>query len=645
MNCDFFQILPGENDWWQIDCNPLVSSDAPLTTIVSWTIKTFGNVVVDTSTSGPHSSQMDNGILSLWASATNSAIGDESYIEITLVTSSGEVIPTNPIYFYTVVKRTNSFDKPQKVYATGCNQPVYLKSFDASVHGLKTVTSLSDGYTVFLDWHKEFATPSNWDVVYNIYWSTSKKTIFSEGVKFVVKDVLSAEAHDFFTPGKTYYFAVRAAGHEPGTLLFNQLQTNDVGLRIYPQAVLMSNMTAIQDYIHVDDVSIFPPSGIVLIGAELMSYSSIDLVDGYLMNVQRGLYGYEPRIHNINGYDGVRVYENIFVNLWKGWESLNNAIGMVQIRFFEEYAITNESGYRNRTDILSGTKNLVVVDVKNDGFPGYDQAGWDRTYLPDYLSGKCVGTYFGGEYGCADGSECDGAVRGLGVQAHMNMREEYLLEVTGEPVMLFRRQWSGKQSRHTSSTRENTTYRGVDTYGTSLVTGYEPYFNPRRGDGKILVRFGPTKEDFKREDSGIENSFIPNCWTLVTPTIKDGDFIIRFNQDGTEEWRYEIIDVDRNRTLLQESGAQKFTAVRIRKTDPICQVPSIKNSGISSEILTSIGMVAGPGGILAHMHKIVLVNGICQTQLTSIDQGHNHPVDENNIIGNVLNHSHTIIIP
>jgi hypothetical protein len=536
---------------------------------------------------------------------------------------------------------------------TACAPPVKLYTFDRSLHGVRTVLC-NDGYTVALEWHKEYLNPNNWDLVYNIYWSTKQSDVYSEGVKFVFKPevndcYLSLNLYGYFDPGKTYYFAVKGAGHDPGTLLFDQLPSGNIpGLKTYPEAALAHDIYPIDLVIPLDDVSGFPSTGIVLIGAELISYSNVDIVNNTLIVAERGLYGYQRRIHTVDGFDGFHYYDNPFVRIFKGWEDENTAVGMIVIKFEDQYARVYQDGYgfRERVDILSGSGNLSVVDAANDGFLAYDQAGWDRTYLPDYLEGKCVGTYFGGEYGCADGNESDGSIRGLGVQDHMNMREEYLLEITGEPVMLFRRMWSGKQSQHTSATLENTTHRGLDTYGTSLVTGYNQYFNPRRSDGKILVRFGPTKEDLKREEFGIENSFIPNCWTLVTPTIKDGDFIIRFNQDGTEEWRYEIIDVDRNRTILQESGAQKFTAVRVRKTDPICQVRSILDTSTEpSEVLTSIGMVSGPGGILAHMHRIVLVNGVCLSQLTSIDQGHNHPVDENNIIGNVLNHSHTIIIP
>lgn len=691
-----------------------------------------------------------------------------------------------------------------------CNPPVFLRTFDASLHGVRTVVCGGDGYTVALQWYKEYIQqkqPGNWDLFYNIYWSTNQRKIYKEGAKLIVRpntkdQFLSLDIFDAFNPGRTYYFAVKGTAYASGTLLYDQLLDGDSGSKIAPEAVLVQNMTAADDIIYLNDVAGFPPTGIVRIGYELIFYSHVDVGtlrpkchcseehhchkghhcrcserrdhhchcreylifpnlsglqrgylsdeiltnisyldgysvgnnvgNGYISNLQlidtnaipqdwkifcsldgsendgyakfgaigsltgsafdgygnpvmwnpdgvivsngilsfainngtipfkRGDYflvdvdghvvdggpsGARP--HFIDGYDGYR-HHHPFVRLWEGWQDLNRAIGMVTIRFDEQYARTNKDGFRERTDILSGTGNLNVVDVANAGFPIYDQAGWDRTFLPDWLSGKCVGTYFGGEYGCVDGSECDGAVRGLSVQEHMDMREEYLLQVTGERVVLFRRMWSGKQSRHTSSTRENTTYRGIDTYGTSLVTGYEQYFNPRESDGKILVRFGPTKEDFKREDAGIENSYIANCWTLVTPTVKDGDFLIRFNQDGTEEWRYEIIDVDRNRTMLFESGAQKFTAVRVRKTDPIYQVRSIRDtSTLPSEILTSIGMVMGPGGIPAHMHRITInekIRHISQVnQMTSIDRGHNHPISAG-IVGTVLNHSHTIIL-
>jgi hypothetical protein len=532
-----------------------------------------------------------------------------------------------------------------------CNPPVNIRTFDRSVHGLRTVTCVGDGYTVNLEWNKAYAVPSTWTLVYNLYWSTEQSDVFTDGVKFVVPgDQVAATIRGGFRRGDIYYFAVRATAHEPGTLLFDQLPQAQ-GYRMYPEAALRENITATDTVIPVDDASEFPPSGIVLIHAEPIAYSSLDLVDNNLILSsvdQRGMYGYEPRIHTTDGYDGVHQYEDSFVKIWPGFEDGNNAVGLEEIKFEFQYARTNEDGYREREDILTNNDNLTVVDDEYADFPPYDQAGWDRTHLEDYLSGKCVGTYFGGEYGCADGYESDGSRRGLSLQDHILMREEYLLELTGEKCMLFRRKWRGKESQHHSPTRENTAYRGLDNFGTTLVMGYEPYYNPRRPDGKIYIRFGPTKEDLKREEPGIENTFIPNCWTLPIPGLQDGDFFIRFNEDGSDEWRYEIIDVERNRTILHSTGQQKFTAVRVRKTDPIYQVRSIRDtSPLPTELLTGIGSVSGPGGIPPHMHRIVVPEGTSLVasvdQMTSWDHGHNHAVI-NGVVQTVLGHTHDILL-
>ena len=533
-----------------------------------------------------------------------------------------------------------------------CGSPVHLYTFDRSLHGVRTVFAHGDGYSYTLTWNQYYANPINWDIVYNIYWSTNFNDVFAEGVKFVVPGTqLRAVLRGGFKLGSIYYFAIRASGHEPGTFNIANLPQSD-GLYMYPEAALREDISPTDTIIPVDDASLFPPSGIILIGAEIIGYSSLDLVNNNLIlsNVsQRGLYGYEPRIHTTDGYDGYHSFDNPFVSLWRGFEDSNTVIGLDENKFEDQYAHTIDDGYKERVDIVTGGENLTVVEDANDGFPAWDNAGWDRNHMTDYLAGKCVGTYFGGEWGCAESDSSEGPERGLGIQDHINMREEYLLEITGFPVMLFRRMWEGKTSRHYDSTRENTIYRGIDNHGTSLVSGYEQFFNSRRSDGRILVSFGPTKEDIKREDAGLENTFIPNCWTLVTPAVKDGDFIIRYNADGSEEWRYEIIDVERNSTILEGFGAQKFTAVRVRKTDPIYQVRSISDTSMfPSEVLTGIGSVSGPGGIPPHMHRIVVNEGILSVsqinQMSSIEQGHNHAII-NGVVQEVLGHSHDIILP
>ena len=529
----------------------------------------------------------------------------------------------------------------------GCTPLVSLRTFDLALNGLKSVTCLGDGYTVILDWYKYYQTPTNWPLYYNLYWSSNHNDVFREGVKFVVtSDKLEATIHGGFRRGNMYYFAIKAAVFEPGTFLYEQLPEVD-GFKMYSESSLREDISATDLVIPLMDASLFPASGIILIGAEPIAYSAIDYVDNNLILLstdQRGIYGYDARPHYTDGYDGVETHSPI-ISLWIGFQDTNTAIGTTEIRFFDQYARTNEDGFKERKDILSGTKNLNIVDADNVGFPAYDQSSYHRTFMPDYLSGNSGGTYFGGEYGCPDG---DGPIRAIGIQDMTNMREEYILQSTGKECSLFSRQWSGKDSKYYNSGSESPAYRGLDNFGTPLVSGYTQFFNPRRSDGRILVRFGPTKEEYKREEGGIENTFIPACWTLVTPIVKDGDFVIRYNKDGTEEWRYEITDVERNDTFLGNSGIQKFTCIRVRKTDPIYQVKVFADSSMyPSEVLTSIGSVPGPGGIPPHMHRVVISEKILSvrqiSQMTSKEYGHNHVV-ERGVVSNVLEHSHSIIL-
>jgi hypothetical protein len=540
-----------------------------------------------------------------------------------------------------------------------CGNPCIIRSFDASLAGLKTIynggINGADGYSVTLEWHKNFIKPiTTYTLVYNIYYSSIKADVFAEGVKFVAPSTqTSAVIQGVFKPGDVYYFAVTGSGHEKSLFTLEYLPS-DQGLYIYPEAALVSDITATDTIIPIDDASLFPPYGIIIIGAELIKYTSKDLVNNTLIlesENDRGVYGYEARPHSASdGYDGVRTYDNPFVSIFRGWENQNNAVGMCEVKFQHQYAVTELNGYREINDIVSGESNLELVDTDTAGYLSYDNAGWRRTYLPDYLAGKCIGSYFGGEYGCADGYETDGSgIRGLGVQDHMLMREEYLITATGKECSLFKRMRNGKQSQHYESSKENTAYRGVDNYGTTMVGGYEQFFNPRRSDGRIMVRFGPTKEDYKRDESGLENTFIPDCWCLTTPTIQDGDFIIRYNKDGSEEWRYEIIDVTRNDTLLSDSGMQKFTAVRVRKTDPIYQVRAFRDTAMyPREILTGLG---GNANIPYHVHRIQISEKITTptqiNQMTSVERGHNHAV-VNGVIkesgaGSSLQHGHSII--
>lgn len=514
--------------------------------------------------------------------------------------------------------------------------------------GIKIASAVGDGQTISIEWYRATPPLPNYTLAYNVYYATNFEDVFSEGVKFVVIDPeQTSSAITSLIPGDVYYFAVRAAAFPKNKIDLNQLPVID-GTRIYPESSLLTDLPEDGTVIHVSDISLYPPFGIVRIGNEFIGYDSIDLQNSLLISAEhlRGMYNTNIRMHNTDGFDGVE-YQNPYVRYFSGFEETNISIMLEENNFdgYKHYPFVPGEGFKEKDSIVY--PNTEIPDCFNEDFKRYDYAGYHRTRPEDYIGGKCIGTYFGGESYCATGPNSTGdPIRGLSFEDHQNQREELLLETTGFPMVLLRRQVSGKVSKHYDNHRENTAYRGFDNHGTDMVTGYEQFFNPRRSDGRILVRFDATVEDIERSEVGLENKYKPNGWTLSFPVLKDGDVLISFHRDGTEEFRYEIINVTRNRTMLGVDGKQSFTAVRVRKTDPIYQFRAIHDTSlIPRELTTSISMVHG--AIPPHTHTLVINEGILTlnqiNQTTQVSQGHNHPII-NGVVQEVLNHTHNLVL-
>lgn len=523
--------------------------------------------------------------------------------------------------------------------------PIYN---DNRYRGIKFASSIGDGYTVELQWFKALSPDTDsYNIAYNIYYSTNKNDVFDEGVKYVVinPDQTSANIEEL-TPGKVYYFAIRPTLHDSNRVNLALLPKAPNGCYIYPEAALLSDITATDITIPITDIDSFPAKGILKVGVELIYYTSKDIPTNSLIVSDRGILGTTARLHTTDGYDGVSTLSPI-ISFWEGFEDLtNHYVGELNKFDVNKYPRTNADGYREKTALT--TTDLSVVDDKNEDYTRYDFTGYHRIDPVDLLSGKCVGSYWGGEHFCADGYNGIGRrIRGLSIQDINTRRQEVLLSTTGEPVVLVRRQYGGITNPSVTTNKESPEFRYPGGFGTELVTGFEQFFNPSRSDGRIIVRFGPTVEDIEQQEPGRENVFIPDCWTIVYPGIRDRDFLIRFNEDGTEEFRYEILKVTRNKTLINNTGAQKFTARRLRKTEPQYQYKVIADtSTMPTEVTTTIG---SGGGILPHTHKIVINEGVISlaqiNQTTSTDRGHSHVVINGEIQDMGLNHSHSIILP
>jgi hypothetical protein len=516
--------------------------------------------------------------------------------------------------------------------------------------GLDAVTSLGDGYTINIKWFQASPTTKSNKILYHIYYSTVKEDVFTEGVKYVSSDgSLQANIIDL-VPGQLYFFSVRPVEYDPS--FFNptlDLPLAYDNLRYYPTSMLRQDIAADDLIIPLVDVAGFPSLGVIKIGIELIQYLAVDTVNKNLILTslsQRGYNDTPDTLHTVDGFDGYDTWSPIINLFVTGESNVFDRIYLCQNRFeYPNFPFTLADGYHQVAKDNLNT-DLSASDVDNVTFPSYDYAGYHRTDPVQLLNGECVGSYIGGEMGCIDGYGNINLLRGLSLQDQNNQRQELLLTVTGRPAVLIRRVHTGITCSCYLPSSEYQDDRCPLCYGTKFVFGYEQYFNPRRSDGRLLVRTGPADDGVKMYEAGLESELNLDIWTLTVPTIHQRDIVVLFDVDDNEEFRYEVGTVTRNNTIIGMEGGQKFKGIRIRKTDPAYQVRIFRNTEMfPSKLNTNIGFTTG---IAPHSHEIVInenITNITQiNQTTAVAQGHNHPVIDGQIM-TVLGHSHNIILP
>lgn len=513
--------------------------------------------------------------------------------------------------------------------------------------GLQDVSSIGDGYSIKLRWYTAFPSNSSNKIAYNIYWDTLQDTVLKQNPKYIAYDINEYTFTDF-EPGQMYFFNIRPIEYNP--LLFNldNLISIDAGIKTYPSSYLIQDISESDLVIPLEDSSNFPISGYVKIGYELIEYSSINNND--LIISTRGANGTFPRDHLVDGYDGYNYLTNEVI-YW-GLTEYNDfdKVMMCQSRYeYPNYAYRDRYGYKQVEKDLLNT-DLSASDEANQGFPYYSYVGWRRRDPSKLFAGECVGSYIGGYQFCADGYDGVGRViRPVSFQDANNQRQEILLEQTGEPVVLLKRMYSGIRCSCFQPSSEYPDDRCPFCFNVGFVQGYNQFFNDRRSDGRILVRFSPADEDVKMYDAGLESELITDAWTLVIPTINDRDILVRYDLIDNEEYRYEVLSVNRQRTVLRQSGGQKIRIQRIRKTDIAYQIPVFKNTEfMPSNFDTTI--TSSPG-LMPHKHTIRIneKDKSLFNQITSKDQGHSHQVKYNSSTGQlevlpILNHTHSIIL-
>lgn len=359
----------------------------------------------------------------------------------------------------------------------------------------------------------------------------------------------------------------------------------------------------------------------------------------------RGYNNTIPLSHTVSGFDGYDTWSPIVPYYVIGESNKFDRIFVCQSRFeYPNHPFTMVDGYHQVPKDLLST-DLSAADAANVTFPMFDFAGYHRTDPVQLLNGTCVGSYIGGEMGCIDGYGNVSILRGLSLQDQNTQRQDVLLSVTGRNAVLIKRVQTGITCTCYLPSSEYPDDRCPFCYGTKFVFGYEQYFNPRSSDGRIKVRPGPTAENLKMREAGLESEFPLDLWTLSVPTIKTRDVLVLFDQDDNEEFRYEVSDVIRNNTILGLDGGQHLRVFRIRKFDPAYQIRIFRNTAeFPHKLNTSIGFVPG---IPPHTHEIVVNEKIMSiqqiNQTTALSQGHNHPIVNGEVM-TVLGHTHTIIL-
>jgi hypothetical protein len=289
----------------------------------------------------------------------------------------------------------------------------------------------------------------------------------------------------------------------------------------------------------------FPSSGVLIINnSEVVRYISKTNTSFILLQGGRGLNNTSAEVH-ISG-DKVRMFLEC--------QDSNTAIVMAT----PHYDSNTQSGREIKNT------GLVVTDYTDNDrkhFQGFDFCGYHRAMPQNTLSGKDdCGSYLGGEFN---------GQRGMNLFDRMLNREEVLLDQTGEPVILLRRNWDGEKCSCSTSRRNHPKVKGCKKcFGTGYLGGYSQHLNRRREDLRTMVQFGDTKEDLKLgPHQHLEQDYEPQCWTLPTPAIRDRDLIIRFDYNDDIEYFYEVLSTTKDKLFFRHYTRQRLSLKRLDKTD------------------------------------------------------------------------------
>lgn len=452
--------------------------------------------------------------------------------------------------------------------------------------GIQSALDLGIGTAVRLGW-KPAKTPDKYSTtVYNIYYSTELTTLFSTPKLFTT--ALEADVGQLKS-GDGYFFGIKAA-YFPSSLTLSSYTEVTPNVWKYPEVLTLDEDLPdgyLGEYTVVGDTSEHPSSGFIQIGQEVLEYS--DKTVSSLTISRRDVLGFGLSDNHdaggqISHYYGIEDLNTSYYMVTPSWDpGVETPWSFPDPTDPDGYAsMQNEDGYRAwMVDNLN--EDHTDFETDNIDFTAQDDlCGTYRTNttgLINLYTGNMCNTYLGGRE--------DGFGGGIRITEANLRRQELLLAQTGEPFLLLRHKVTGRQCPRFSIRGEHSTERCSICYGTRIVGGYDRYLYQRtyrpnitNPNGLIPMRVQPYKNDLPLLlNRGLAQTDELTLWAMSIPTIKKRDILIRFlpfepGEIPVEEFRYEVLSVERNRLLFADNGKQSITVRRLDKTHEVMTYPA-----------------------------------------------------------------------
>ncbi len=423
-----------------------------------------------------------------------SSLSPQTLWDVHVWRAEEDMVEKSQTYSFDIVPKSISVDVPSFVRGdVGCR---IRPAWEFHV-GLGIAEDVGNGMGLRLTWGRALPNNQNNLVHYNIYYADSRFGVFDswpQNMTTATQVVINVD------PGKLQFLAVRAVEFDTSEFDISQLTQVGSNLYEYPEELeLQNDIDAYGATIEVGDTTGFPNKGFLLIDTEVILYSSKTNSAFIVEDIDRGAISTYIAAHEAGAT----------VKLWRGIEDQNSvivsetatwhyAIGVPRnVDAIGQYAV-DEDGYRAiQTDLL--TTDLSASDENTEDFPSYDYTGYRRSSPQSLFNGECTFSYVGGEFNGG---------RGLAFQDQNLSRLDSQLQISGEPLILLRRKWTGRKCRCADLRRDHPHSRCAYCFvpGTLVrtETGYRPIEDIAIGD-KVLSSSGlfcKVTETMKRSYDG-----------------------------------------------------------------------------------------------------------------------------------------------